>query len=423
MSIAMPVLRGLSRAAPLVLGPHLRRRARAGKEDGGRLTERRGIASRDRPPGPLVWLHAASVGESLSGLPVVGALRERHGCAVLVTTGTVTSARLVAERMPEAIHQFAPLDALPWVRAFLDHWRPSLGLWVESELWPVTLGEARARGIPLALVNARLSVRSARRWRLAPGLARTMLGAFDVAAAATEEGAGRLAGLGASNVVVTGDLKASRPADAPDPAALAALRAALGERPRWLAASTHPGEEEAVAAAHEALAARAPDLVSLLVPRHPERGDEVAAMLSARGLEVTRRSRGEAPQPGIHLGDTLGEMPLWGAVTTLAYLGAGWGELGGHNPLELAQARTLVLSGPKVANAADAFARLEGCVRYVEDADALTAALLSLTDDEGRPSPEAEALAARAAEAAAPDPGPLDRTLEALAPLTGRALA
>lgn len=404
---------------------HLRRRVRRGKEDPDRLAERFGHASRPRPEGRLVWIHAASVGESLSALPLATALREEYGAAILMTTGTVTSAAMIAQRAPGVIHQYAPLDTPAGVARFLDHWRPDLALWIESEFWPTLVTDTGGRGIPLALVNGRISEKTARSWRKAAAVARDVVNAFDLRLVQTDAVRDRLAGVTGSfdGIVVTGDIKASRPAEAPHPDTLASLRATVGTRPLWLAASTHPGEEEAVADAHCALSQRNPDVLTILAPRHPERGAGIAGMIAERGIPVSRRSAGDVPR-GIYVADTLGEMPLWFALAPIACIGAGWGDLGGHNPLEAAQAGTAILSGPKVANFAETYASLDraGAVRFVEDAAALAGAVLDLTDGQGHPNAKARAMAEAAKLAGAPDSGPLDRTMAALAPLAGKAL-
>ncbi|WP_442957945.1 3-deoxy-D-manno-octulosonic acid transferase, partial [Phenylobacterium sp.] len=245
-------------AEPLA-GPLLRRRARRGKEDGARLGERLGRASQPRPPGPLVWLHGVSVGESVSLLPLVEALRAaRPDLALLVTSGTRTSADLLARRLPLGVlHQYAPVDGPRAVAAFLDHWRPDLALLVESELWPNLILAAQARGTRLALASARMTEKSARGWARAPAAAARLLAAFDLILPQDEATAGRLAALGARpgpqlNLKTIG---APLPCDA---AELAALKDAWGGRPVVLAASTHPGEEAMVLEAFKPLAERDP---------------------------------------------------------------------------------------------------------------------------------------------------------------------
>jgi len=409
-------------AGPLVRRV-LRSRAARGREDPARLSERLGRAGRPRPLGPLIWIHASSVGESLSVLPLIARLRrDRPGLAVLVTTGTVTSARLMAERLPAgAFHQYAPVDLPRAVAGFLDHWRPALGLIVESELWPNLLLAARRRGIPLALINARLSGRSARRWRRFRPLAAHLLRQFSLILAQSPEDQARLRALGAPDPRSLGNLKAAAPPLAADAAEVARLRAAIAGRPCWLAASTHPGEEPVVGAAHAALAADRPKLLTLLAPRHPDRGPEIAAALRAAGHRVALRSAGEplAPETGIYMADTIGEMGLWYRLAEIAFMGGSLVPKGGQNPLEPAKLDCAVLYGPHTAN----FARIAeglcaaGAAARVSDAASLAAAVAGLLDD---PAAHAQAIAAGRTFAAA-QAGVLDAVVAALAPLLERA--
>jgi 3-deoxy-D-manno-octulosonic-acid transferase len=394
-----------------------------GKEERERLPERYGHAAMPRPDGPMLWLHAASNGEALSTLPLIEAMKATFpGLSVLVTTGTVTAARLIEQRAPDVLHQYAPSESPAAIGRFLDHWRPDLALWIESEIWPGILGAARRRGIPLALVNGRVSERSAKRWRMLGRTIAELLRSFDLRLVQSEAVRARLVALGApaDTTRVTGDLKASRQIEAPDPVALAALEAQIGPRPCWLAASTHPGEEEAAADAHLALAKDWPDLLTLIAPRHPSRADGIETMLRARGLSVARRSRGEpVGDAEIYLADTLGEMPLCYAVAPIVFLGGGWGKLGGHNPLEPAQAGCAILSGPRVINFAETFEGLEraSAVRYVDDAATLSVSVAELLRD----PVAARMMASNARTAGAPDPAPLEATMAHLLPLAERA--
>ena len=283
MSIA--AYRALTWAAGPLIHRYMQRRLNAGREDPQRFRERFGDASATRPDGPLVWLHASSVGESLSMLSLIERLRrERLEVVILMTSGTVSSARILENRLPlGVIHQFVPVDRMSWVRRFLDHWQPDLVLWVESEFWPGVLSEVKRRAIPAMLMNARISARSWRGWRRAPWMIRRILQTFDLCMAQTELDAERLRDLGAVNIACPGNLKfAAEPLPA-DPDTLAALEAATAARPRWLAFSTHPGEEETIAAAHRILVRNLPDILTIIVPRHPARGPEIEKILAASG--------------------------------------------------------------------------------------------------------------------------------------------
>ncbi|MDB5735161.1 MAG: 3-deoxy-D-manno-octulosonic acid transferase [Alphaproteobacteria bacterium] len=336
---------------------YVRQRATRGKEDRARLNERLGITATPRPQGRLVWMHGASVGESLSALPLIERLLADGGVNVLVTSGTVTSAAMMARRLPQgAIHQFVPLDTPGAVARFLEHWRPQVGLFVESDLWPNLILYAAKRGVRLALVNARISARSAERWRWARKSGAALLGAFDVVLAQDEEIAARFRTLGARDVQVVGSLKADAPPLPVDEAKLSAMRAMIGDRPVLLAAQTHPGEDETVLPAHDLLRARFPDLLTILVPRHVERGGEIEMLCGARASK--RRSTGGTitAQTAIYIADTMGELGLFYRLTPFCFLGGTLVPLGGHNVLEPAALHCAVLAGPHTANAASAFA-------------------------------------------------------------------
>jgi 3-deoxy-D-manno-octulosonic-acid transferase len=294
-----------------------------------------------------VWFHAASVGESLSVLPLVE--RAVGQAEVLVTTGTAASAEVMARRLPAgARHHFAPLDAGGPVERFLDHWRPDLGIFVESEIWPVTLRRSAARGIPLVLMNARLSGGSLRAWGRAPRTARAILRLFERIVAQTEDTRAALVSLGAEpgRVTVGGNMKASAPPPPDDPAERAQLGTILGDAPLWAAISTHPGEEEAVLAAHAVVRERHPAARLILVPRHPARGAEVAELVRRHGFVVTRRSEGGEPVEAVWLADTMGETGLWFRLAPVVFLGGSLVPVGGHNPWEAAQCGAALLIGP-----------------------------------------------------------------------------
>ncbi len=417
-SVALGLYLAAARAAGPVAPAILRRRAARGKEDPERSAERLGHAGRERPAGALVWLHAASVGESLSTLGLVSALRaERPDLGLLVTTGTVTSARLMAERLPSgAIHQFAPLDLGSAAARFLDHWRPDAAIWIESELWPGLIEEAAARGVRMALVNARISQRSAEGWRRAPGMIRRLLGRFEAILAQDRTAADRLEGLGARDVLVAGSLKAgAAPPDRPE--ARETLARALAGRPVWLAASTHAGEEALAADAHLRAAQVHPDLATLIAPRHPERGAEIAAAIEARGLRVSRRGADEGLSAGddVHLLDTLGEMGAWLRLAPVTFVGGSLVPRGGHNPHEPAGLGSTILHGPHVENFADDYAALAaaGGALRVDGAEALGEGAALLLSD-----PEARRRLADAARAALGDGrAALAATMGALRPL------
>jgi 3-deoxy-D-manno-octulosonic-acid transferase len=396
--------RALTTAGLPLIRLALARRRSLGREDAARMAERMGVASRARPEGALVWIHAASVGESLSVLALVERLaRERPHVAALVTTGTVTSARLLERRLPPAaIHQYVPVDRAAWVARFLDHWRPDLVLWVESELWPNLLHGIAGRAVPAVLVNARVSPRSFARWRRFKGMARRLLATFDLCLAQSEANAASLRALGAANVAAPGNLKfASEPLPA-DPASLTRLEAAASGRIVWLAASTHEGEEEAIEAAHRVIAQRHDGLLTVIAPRHPARGRAIAAMLAARGHRAALRSTGALPgaDDAFYVADTLGELGLFYRLAPVAFVGGSLVPHGGQNLLEPARLGAAVLHGPHVENFREIAQALdEACgAATVADPTSLAAAVDALLADPGLRA-RSTAAAARIAEA------------------------
>lgn len=375
------MLRGAYRILSDLAGPVLTlwliARARRGKEDACRLPERFGIASVPRPEGRLVWLHAASVGESLSILPLITALKER-GWQIVVTTGTVTSARVMLDRLPSgAIHQFVPLDRRAWVQRFTDHWRPNLVLWTESELWPNMLALISDRGIPSALINARMSDRTLHGWQRWPTFAAQIVGSFTTILAQSSEDARRFSVLGGKNVHIVGNLKYAASALPIDEIKLSALRAQIGPHPVWLAASIHPGEDLAALTAHRHIAEHHPDLLTIIVPRHPERAEDMAATIQKAGLTVARRSAGESIQArtSFYIADTMGELGLFYALCDIVFIGKTLAVGGGQNPMEPAQSGCALLFGPDMSNFREVASELlaSGGAIEVTDASALGA--------------------------------------------------
>lgn len=344
----------LMRASTPFLQRYLQKRARAGKEDTARSGERRGIAGLPRPVGHLVWFHAASVGESLSLLSLIGQTRKSYPeMHVLVTTGTVTSAKLMAERLPAgAIHQYVPVDHPDWVARFLDHWQPDLALWAESEFWPNLLLAVQKRNIPAVLLNARMSKDSFRTWSRVKGTAAKLLSTFDLCLAQNTAEAERLKNLGARHVKVSANLKYAAAPLPFDTAALENLQAQIGVRPVILWASTHPGEEAMAARVHQALGAQASDLLTIVVPRHPARGADITADITAAGLVVSRRSADDAltPQTQVYIADTLGELGLFYHACKHVVMGGSFADIGGHNPIEPAQYGDVIFFGPMTYN-------------------------------------------------------------------------
>ncbi len=347
----------ITRRSGYLLRLLLRKRLLQGKEDAQRIYERMGRPSAVRPQGKLVWIHAASVGESQSALILICALLERFKkLRVLVTTGTVTSARVMDSRLPErSFHQFYPLDHPEWVGKFLDYWHPNAVFWMESELWPNMLSEINRRGIPATLVNGRLSPTSFRRWKRMRDSIAELLDTFDRCLVQTETDARYFTELGAKEVVVTDNIKYSAEALPVDAGKLEALQGEIGKRPVWLYSSTHEGEEALACRLHNKLSAQIPDLLTIIVPRHPDRGKEIMDICLDAIMNVRRRSEHYSlPQfdDDIYIADTLGELGLFYRLAPVACIGRSFSKDGGggHNPIEAAQLECAVLHGPKVQN-------------------------------------------------------------------------
>jgi 3-deoxy-D-manno-octulosonic-acid transferase len=408
--------RRLAAAATPLASILLAKRLRRGKEHPIRIGERRGETEVERPPGPLVWAHGASVGEMLALMPLIERLRTQ-GFVVLVTSGTLTSARLAERRLPPGvIHQFVPLDSPKFITRFLAHWRPNLALFSESDLWPNLILESAGRGIPLILVNGRLSEHSFSRWRYARTTIATLLRRFDLCLAQSELDAKRYAELGAPRIDITGNLKLDVPAPPVDAQKLKAMLASIGDRPVIAAASTHPGEERLVIEAHQRLRESFPGLLTIVAPRHPERGPGIADIAAAARVPAAMRSRGRLPDRGmeVYVADTIGELGLIYRLAPIVFIGGSLVRHGGQNPIEAAKLGAAILHGPHVWNFSEIYAALDaarGAVR-VTGVGKLAECFGAWLDDAAARS----AIAAAARTTVDGLGGALDRTLAALEP-------
>jgi 3-deoxy-D-manno-octulosonic-acid transferase len=403
--------------AMMPLAPALiRRRLQQGKEDPLRIGERRGMSPDIRPGGPLVWIHGASVGEVLAAAALIEKLRALN-LRILVTSGTVTSAAIVAKRFPaDIIHQYIPYDSPRYVARFLDHWRPSLALFIESDLWPNLILASAARHLPLILINGRMSHRSFPRWRRISGTISALLGRFELCLAQSQVDAERFAALGSRNVIATGNLKLDVPAPPADAARLERLMSVTRGRPTIVAASTHPGEEEILLEVHRTLAEQFPSLLSVIVPRHPDRGAAIDRMVAASGLHGALRSREELPTAttDIYVADTMGELGLFYRLAPIVFMGGSLVPHGGQNPIEAIKLGASIVHGPHVFNFADVYQALDaaGGARRADTTDALVKELGQLLQD-----PSAREASLGAAERVVEQlGGALDRTLVALEP-------
>src|SRR5262247_2900423 len=405
----------LTAAAPLA-GVLLAHRLKRGKEDPRRLAERRGVSAIARPAGPLVWVHGASVGEIAAVIPLIERIASKE-LNVLVTSGTVGSAKLCEQRLPAGvIHQFVPWDAPRFIARFLDHWTPNLALFTESDLWPNIIVMSHARRIPLILVNGRLSERSFNRWRYAPATIGAILRRFDLCLAQSPAYATRYRDLGAPRITTTGNLKLDVPEPPADRDSLQALQSAVGGRTIIAAASTHAGEEIALVDTHRRLQHSFPQLLTLIAPRHPDRGPGIVEIATAAGLSASLRSQGRLPdaKTDIYVVDTLGELGLVYRLAPIVFVGGSLASHGGQNPIEPIKLGAAVLHGPNVWNFAEIYAALDKShgAEEVSDADGLALrAGAWLKDARAR-----AAVIAAARETVATLGGGLERTLAALEP-------
>jgi 3-deoxy-D-manno-octulosonic-acid transferase len=416
LPMTLRVYQKLSSAA-LPLAPALiNRRLKQGKEDPARIGERRGVSQDTRPHGPLVWVHGASVGEVLAAAALIERLRALN-IRILVTSGTVTSATIVAKRFPpDIIHQYVPYDSPRYVARFLDHWRPSLALFIESDLWPNLILSSAARRLPMVLINGRMSHRSFPRWRRIAGTISALLGRFEVCLAQSRVDAERFAALGSRNVVTTGNLKLDVPAPPADPAKLERLMAVTRGRPIIVAASTHPGEEDILLEAHRKLAGFFPSLLSVIVPRHPNRGEAIAQAMASSGRQVALRSHDELPTAAteIYVADTMGELGLFYRLAPIVFMGGSLVRHGGQNPIEAIKLGASIVHGPHVFNFSDVYEALDraGGARLADRPETLAKQLGRLLAD---PAERESALAA-SGRVVGELGGALDRTMAALEP-------
>ena len=410
------------RLATIILSPAvpmlLRRRGRRGKEDRDRAAERLGFASVARPEGRLVWVHGASNGECLAALPLMQAL-VANGVKVLVTSGTVTSAELMQTRLPGgAVHQFVPIDTPAATARFISHWRPDVALFVDSDLWPNLILGAKAQGVRLALINARISQRSFEGWRWARKTVEAILAAFDVCLAQDEQIAARFRMLGAGDVRVAGSLKEDAPPLSFEGDKLIELQTATVARPILLAAQTHPGEDETILPAHDVLRRRFPDLLTIIVPRHPARGAEIAQLCATRTSQ--RRSAGGivARDTAVYIADTMGELGLFYRLASFAFVGGTIVPKGGHNPLEPARLHCAVMAGPHTFNSQSAFEAVlgaQGTGRVTTSVEIASLAEQLLADPA-----QAKALGDAAARGAATLGGAIDKAIDLVNRLLAR---
>ena len=377
-SIALAAYLAATRFADRWAERKLEARKAEGKEDPERINERYGRPTRPRPKGALIWFHAASVGESLSVLELLSQIKSRFpSMSILVTTGTRSSAEILNTRLPDAvIHQYVPVDTRSAVTGFLDHWKPDIAVWTESELWPRLMTQTHDRGIPMVLINGRISEKTAETWKWLPGMSKSLLDRFDAMHVQNEEIATVFREIGGKKdrITVSGSLKEGAIALPHDEIERKNIQKQIGTRPVWFAGSTHDGEEEIIVEAHKLVRVKRPELLLILAPRHPERKNDVAGVIDRAGLTTAIRSLGDVikGQTDVYLADTLGEMGLWYRIAPVSFVGGSLTTIGGHNPFEPAALGSAILYGPNVDNFADIYQRLHDglaavCVRSADE--------------------------------------------------------
>lgn len=346
---------------PLVIQRYVEKRKQKGKEDVARFNERLGRPKMPRPEGKLFWLHGASVGESISMLPLINRILETYPDShVMVTTGTVTSADVMQKRLPErAFHQFIPIDNPIFTTRFVKHWHPDVALWFESEFWPAVLSSIKRKNIPLILINGRISNKTFKRWQQFDFICKELLDCFDLCLGQSEEDAYRLRVLGAKDAICLGNLKYAGLPLPIDEKAKKDLLKQIGKRPLWLASSTHDDEEVRIAKVHKRLKEKFPELLTIIAPRHPNRGTEIAAEINKLGLTTALRSEQEkiTPKTDIYIANTIGEMGLWYDIADIVFIGGSLVPHGGQNFIEPSRVRDAVIVGPHMHNFTDAMSR------------------------------------------------------------------
>ena len=361
---------------PIAIRRYINKRKKIGKEDIKRFNERIGRPKMSRPQGRLIWLHGASVGESISMLPLINRLLELYpDVHVMVTTGTTTSAEVMAKRLPErAFHQYLPIDNPVFTTRFIRHWQPTIALWFESEFWPAMLSSIKRKNIPLILINGRISNKSFKRWQQFDFIIKELLACFTACLGQSEEDAYRLRVLGAKDAMCLGNLKYAGLPIPVDAAKKEEILRQIGNRPLWLASSTHSDEEFKIGRFLKELQQKHPNLLTIIAPRHPNRGKEIQEKLQQDyGLQVALRSAGEAiePQTDVYVADTIGEMGIWYEISPIVFIGGSLIPHGGQNFMEPSRCRDAVIVGPHMHNFTDAMNRAKHADGIIQVNDVL----------------------------------------------------
>lgn len=375
---------------PLVIKRYIKKRQANGKEDIKRFHERIGRPQLKRPEGKLIWFHGASVGESISMLPLITKLLETYpDLHVMVTTGTTTSAELMGKRLPErAFHQYLPIDNPSFTSRFIKHWQPDLVLWFESDFWPAMLSSIKRKNIPLILVNGRISNKSFKRWQQFDFISKELLSCFTFCLGQSEEDAYRLRVLGAKDSMCLGNLKFAGLPIPVDQDKKADILSQINGRPVWCVSSTHNDEEFKIARFIKKLNETVPSLLTIIAPRHPHRGSEIREKLRDEfQLKTALRSANEKIKPDteVYIADTIGELGIWYEICPLVFIGGSLIPHGGQNFMEPSRMRDAVVVGPHMHNFTDAMNRAKKAdaimqVNDVLDLEELVTQLLTNKD-------------------------------------------
>lgn len=375
-------------AFPILKVTYIKKRQKAKKEHPTRFNERLGNYKVPRPQGKLYWMHGASVGESVSMLPLIDKLlKEDPDLSILVTTGTLTSAEIMAKRLPKrAFHQFIPFDVPAFAKKLIKHFKPDAVLWFESELWPSLLSEIKKAKIPLVLVNGRISDKSFEMWKKFKFVSKELLGCFSLCLGQSEQDKNRLILLGAPKADCVGNLKFAGMPLPVDENKMNVLKEQIGDRPVFLLSSTHNDEEERFALYLPWLKDNVNRVLTIVAPRHPNRGDDIVRMYRSRNFNVAQRSREEdiTPETDIYVADTIGEMGLWYALSAISFIGGSLIPHGGQNFMEAARDKNAVLVGPNMQNFVEMMnrARFYDAVYQVGSAEDAVEEAITLFRDE-----------------------------------------
>lgn len=375
---------------PFAIQPYITKRLKNGKEDTARHNERLGNPKIARPEGKLIWFHGASVGESLSMLPLIKKLLDENpDFNIMVTTGTVTSAELMAKRLPQrAFHQYIPIDNPNYVKSFLNHWKPDIALWFESEFWPAMLGEIKKNNIPLVLVNGRISNKTFKRWKMFRFVSKELLSCFSMCLGQSDEDARRLKVLGAKEAICLGNLKYAGFNPPVDEKKRAEITQQIGQRTTWGVISTHNDEESQIGKQLIEIKKKIPNLLTIIAPRHPQRGPEIQQQLNALGLKTALRTEGEniLPETDVYIANTIGEVGLWYDIAPVIFIGGSLIPHGGQNFIEPCRFHDAVLVGPHMHNFTDAMNRAQkaDAIIQVKNAEDLVQNVLNLLQNKDK---------------------------------------